>query len=120
MRTVLAAMVALAMSSHVSGQNDLRRAMHPSGRAHWPNGLQNAQASAIYYVPVNGQPQQIHPATPFRYNAQLGPGTSLVRPAWQKSQRGTSDALLTPNASLPYLNFVPGPYYFQPSYVRMP
>ncbi len=119
MKVVAAIVIAFGMVSHAVGQNDLTRARPRTAATHWPNSVQYS-VPRVYYTPVHGQPQQIHPATPWRYNAQHGAAHSLVRPAWQKSQRGISETLRTPNSSLPHLNFSPGPYYFQPGYTRLP
>lgn len=120
MKITLALVIALGFASHAVGQNDLTRAMPRTAAAHWPNSVRQEAPRRLYYTPVHGQRQQIPATTPWRYNAQHGPAHSLVRPAWEKSQRGAAQTLRTTNSSLPYLNIVPGPYYFQPAYTRMP
>lgn len=85
-----------------------------------PNVIRNQGVPQVYVVPHgSGQSYAIHTATPFHYHAQAGSSAAILRPAWQKSQRGVGGAYRTPHATLPYLNLGAGPHYLQAPYAPL-
>lgn len=120
MKSLIAIAVVLGISTFAEGQDDLRRAMSRSHAPMYPNAIRNQGVPQVYVMPyTGGQPYAIHMATPFVYHAQIGSSTAMLRPAWQKSQRGIGDSYQAPNANLPYLNLGAGPHYLQAPYAPL-
>lgn len=107
-------------SSVIHGQDDLRRAMSRTHAPMFPNAIRNQGVPQVYVVPYHGgQAYPIHAATPFQYHAQIGVSSAMLRPTWQKSQRGVGDSYRMPNVNLPYMNLGAGPHYLQAPYAPL-